>query len=114
MRRWSAAACLVAGVAVLASPGWALLAAAAVLYLTPVPDTVRARARTAAKTAGDAGLRVWLWLTGSKRATAIAASCAGIVLVPLGVGVVAAAGFGVIAAGVLLLGAGLMLGWNTG
>jgi hypothetical protein len=45
VRRWAAAASAVAGIVVLAGPGWALLTAGAVLYV--LPDTVApARARS--------------------------------------------------------------------
>jgi len=112
MQRILAGVCAVAGVAVLAGAGWALIAAGVLLFAAPAPQMFAAwtsRARSAA-------LRGWLgWrsLLGQRRQLAEVAMPVGIVLA------VAAAAVGIGVAGALTAGAAsmvglsLVLGWNA-
>jgi hypothetical protein len=115
-RRWIAGACLVAGVAVLVGIGWALLAAAAVVYLVelpPVVTTLPGRVR-AGLLRGRAGLlAAWRWLTLGRRSVAIASMPASVILVPIGVGVIFGLGWALVVAGVLLLLVAVLAGWNA-
>jgi hypothetical protein len=106
--------CAVAGIGLLAGPGWALLAAAAVLWVLPTPTLVAAWTRRAGTqlraTAGSS--RRWV-TTHSRRAAALATAPAAGVLIPVGVGLSFGLGFALISAG-LILGAGsLFSGWNA-
>ena len=107
-RTWLAAACAVAGVAVLAGPGWALLAAAVLIFVTPTP----AAARAAVDRVRPRLVRAWRWLTTSRRSAAVATMPVSVVLVPVGVGMFAGIGYAVFVAGVILTGVSLLLGWN--
>lgn len=107
-RVWLAGLCAVIGVAVLAGLGWALLAAAVVLYLTPVPDRLTRIARVLAARA----VRVWRWILTGRHQVAISATPIAIVLLPVGAGMVAGMGWALITFGLLALGLALLLGWD--
>jgi hypothetical protein len=107
-RAWLAGAFVVVGVGIIAGLGWAFLAAAVVVYLTPVPQRVVGAARWAA---GQAG-RSWRWVLTGRHQVAMTATPAALVLVPVGAGVVAGIGWALITAGVLVLGLALLLGWD--
>jgi hypothetical protein len=106
--------CAVAGVAVLAGPGWALLAAAAVLWAVPTPALVAVWARRAGTRLRDTVSFGRGWVTAhSRRAAALVSAPAAVVLIPVGVGLSFGLGFALISAG-LILGAGsLFTGWNA-
>lgn len=107
------ASCAVAGVGVLAGPGWALLAAAAALWVIPTPATV-------AGWVGRVGTRAWVvtatagrWVAGSRRRVAIVTAPAAAVLAPVGVAMSLGAGAGLVAAGLVLGGMSMLTGWNA-
>lgn len=88
--------CAVAGAFVLAGPGWALLAAAAILYVTPAtPKLQRAAARVRA-----AAAVVWRWLATGRQAVAAAAMPVAIAAIAVGLGLAVGVGWGLAAAGV--------------
>lgn len=109
LQRILAGVCAVAGVAVLAGAGWALIAAAVLLFVLPTPTrlaAVAARGRVAV-------LAGWRWLLVGRRQVAQAAMPTG-----LGLAVAAAAiTFGVAgalaAAAAGMVGLSLVLGWNA-
>lgn len=110
MHRAAAVACLVAGVWVLAGPGWALLLLGVALWgmaprqQQPVRmDDVRAAVKAWAG-------RVW---QAPRRAAAVGTMAVSAVALPSGVLLVAGVGAGVIAAGVVLGGVSLLTGWNA-
>lgn len=108
MQRMAAAVCLVAGVFVLLGLGWALLVAGGLLWVADerVVVWLRERAdwvRAALKAAAEM----------PRRAIAGASMGVGLVLAPVGVAVVAGVGFGLAAAGVLLVSFGLLSGWGA-
>jgi hypothetical protein len=106
--------CMVAGVGLLAGPGWALLTAAAVLWAVPTPVLVASWARQAGiRACGMLGSgRRWM-ATHSRRAAALVSAPAAIVLIPVGVGISFGVGFALVSAG-LIFGAGALLsGWNA-
>jgi hypothetical protein len=107
-RVWLAGLCGVAGVAVLAGPGWALLAAALVFYLTPLPSRVTRIARLVPARA----VRAWRWLVTGRHQVAMSVTPVAIVLVPVGAGFVAGLGWALIVFGLLVLGLALLLGWD--
>lgn len=100
---------LTAGVYVLAGPGWALLVFGALAWLAgdvkwaEIRDVAHARAKAAATYVRSAPRRVLA-------ATSMGAGVAG---VPAGVLVWVGVGPAVLAAGALLLGLGVLLGWNA-
>jgi len=106
--------CLVAGVAVLAGAGWALLAAGGLLLVTPV-SAASLRTRIAAAYAGGArGLaRGWGWFTAGRRRVATVAAPSSLLLVPSGVALTYGVGLAFVAAGVMLAAFSLLLGWNA-
>jgi hypothetical protein len=109
IQRLAAAACAVAGVWMLTGPGWALLTAAALLFVAP--ESVRLRQ------AADRGRRVvaaaWRWLATGRRAVATASMPAAAVLLPTGVFLLSGVGAGLLAAGLVLGGLSLLAGWNA-
>ncbi len=108
-RTWIAVACAISGVFLLAGPGWALLAAAALLWLSPRSDRLSAgavRLRAAAATGMS-------WLVTSRRTVAAAGMPFAIVLIVAGLGVVFGIGWAVFGAGVLVGALSLHLGWNA-
>ena len=113
-RRWVAAAALVAGVGVLAGFGWALLAAGALLWLTPAtPDPAR-RAVLAWRSGIARAGRAWRSWRGRPRAVLATASMpAAMTMLPIGVGLLAGVGAGLVAAGLVFGGVSLLLGWNS-
>jgi len=112
-RVWLAGLCVVAGVGVLAGPGWALLAAAVVLYLTPVPERVRHLARKARAWTMGKSRATRRWLVTGRHQVAMAAMPVGVILVPVGAGMAFGAGWALIIAGALCVGVALLLGWDT-
>lgn len=107
-RVWLAGLCAVLGVGVLAGPGWALLAAAVVLYLTPVPQ----RATRIARALAARAVRATRWVLTGRHQVAMSVTPVAIVLVPVGAGVVAGVGWALIVFGLLVLGLALLLGWD--
>src|SRR5512139_713223 len=107
IRRAVAGACAVAGVAVLAGPGWALLAAAALLWLSPMPQRLTKAAERAANAAG----LVWRWLKSGRQAIAAASMPIAIMCVAVGLGLAVGLGWGITAAGVAV--GGLSLAANN-
>lgn len=105
--------CAVAGVVVLAGPGWGLLAAAAVLWVMPAPAVARAWAGRAAGWVRGLGGPVRRWVAGGRRAVAVASAPAAMLLIPLGVGVSLGLGASLVAAGVMLGGLSMISGWNA-
>lgn len=112
-RVWLAGVCAVAGVLVLAGPGWALLALAAVVYLTPVP----ARLRTAARALGSRSTRLagrwWRWLVSGRHEVAITLAVVALVLAPVGAGVAFGSGAAILVAAGMVAGGALLLGWDS-
>jgi|SRR6266496_857906 len=111
MTRALAVTCLlIAGIWLLTSPGWALLAAGCLVFAVwpDGADTVLARGwrRAVAWSRALAG-RV---AAGPRRAGAAGSMASGIVLIPAGLGMTAGLGIGVAAAGLLLIGFSLLTG----
>jgi hypothetical protein len=111
-RVWLAGLCVVAGVGVLAGVGWALLAAAAVVYLTPVPPRVRQLATSARDRATVAAGKAWRWLSTGRHQVAMGITPVALVLVPFGTSLVFGLGWALIVLGGLAAGVGLLLGWD--
>jgi len=111
-RVWLAGLCVVAGVGVLAGVGWALLAAAAVVYLTPVPPRVRQLATSTRDRAAAVAGKAWRWLTTGRHQVAMAITAAALVLVPAGVGLRFGAPWALVVLGGMAAGVGLLLGWD--
>ncbi len=105
MQRMVAAACLVAGVFVLAGFGWALLGAGAVLWFRDD----RAAAWMAEKWHRVQGVAVTLARM-PRRALAGVSMGTGMVAAPTGVSLALGLGFGLVAAGVMLVGFSLLTG----
>lgn len=98
IRRYLAGACAVAGVAVLAGLGWALLAAAALLLITPEPQRLHAAAGRA-----RAGIRAaWRWLKSGRQAIAAASMPIAILCIAAGLSMAIGVGWGITAAGVVV------------
>jgi hypothetical protein len=108
LQRVIAGACAVAGVAILAGPGWALLAAAVLLFTSPTSKRVSALTLAAR----DRLVVGWRWLVSSRAAVAKASMPAGVIVASVGVFAVLGAGFALIAIGGALAGLSLLLGWN--
>jgi hypothetical protein len=93
-----------AGVFLLAGAGWALLTGAALVVVLwrREPDwrTLAARVVTVVRSA-------------PRRVAAVAGMTGGVTLVPVGLGVAAGAGAGLVAAGAALAGVSLLAGWNA-
>ncbi len=93
-----------AGVFLLAGPGWALLAGAgltAVLWRRE-PDWRAVASRV-----------VTVVRAGPRRAAAAVSMGGGVALIPVGLGVAAGAGAGLVAGGVALAGVSILAGWNA-
>lgn len=112
-RMWFAGLCVVAGVGVLAGWGWALLAAAAVLYATPVPGRVRSAARVLRSRTGDVAGRGWRWLRTGRHEVAVALMVVGMVLLPTSLSVQFGVTWGVAVLAVSVIGLALLLGWDS-
>ena len=112
-RMWLAGLCAVCGVGVLAGWGWALLAAAAVVYLTPVPARVRMLARGARSRLVTLARRSWRWLRTGRHEVAIVLAAAAVLLAPVGFGVALGSGAAIIAAAGLVGMGALLLGWDS-
>lgn len=115
VQRWAAAGCVVAGLAILAGPGWALLAAGGCLGLASV-------AGPAEPVAAESGLaHTWVRVRAAvgsvkgwgRRQVAVATMPAAILAVSVGLGVAAGAGVGLTAAGIVTGAVSLMVGWNA-
>lgn len=114
LRRVVAAVCAVAGVVILAGFGWALLAAAVLLFAAAPPTQVKALGRWL----GEVGR----WAASAQRRAAITVMPPAVVLLAVGVGLVFGTGFGLVAGvGATLIvlglsagGLSLALGWNQG
>lgn len=112
-RRVLAAACVVAGVWLLAGLAVALLAAAPLLLVAGgpagVPEPVTAAWSRIASRAGRVRRSV---VQLPRHTIAVASMGGGIVAVPTGVGIAVGVGVAVAAAGVLALGLSLLVGWT--
>jgi hypothetical protein len=108
-QRAAAGLCAVAGVALLAGLGWALLVAAGLLFLTP--GGVRLHPIVARVKAWALAARSWV-ITAPRRAVAMAAMVVAIPVATAGVYVVAGWGQALITAGIALAGFSLAAGWN--
>ena len=108
-QRICAGICAIAGVAVLAGLGWALLGASVLLFAAAAPARllVFGRRLRAATVAG------WQWLTTGRRSIAVASMPLAIVMLPLGVGLIAGVGAAVVAGGVALGAVSLLTGQNA-
>jgi hypothetical protein len=109
LRRIMAAGCAVAGVAVLAGVGWALLAAAVLLAVTPAPRRLLAAGR-GVRGAAVSAVR---WLATGRRAVATASMSGAVTLLAVGVGIGVGVGAGLAAGGVALGAVSLLSGWNA-
>ena len=104
VRRVLAGVCAVAGITLLAGPGWALLAAAAILFLYPPPVGVHGavlRVREAAAAAGR-----WI-ISGRRQAKAAAAMPLAILGLASGLSLAVGVGWGIAAAGLCVGGLSL-------
>lgn len=111
-RAWVAGVCAALGVYLLAGPGWALLALAAVTYLTPIPARVRAAAlATRSRATREAG-RVWRWLRGGRHQVAVALMVVGLALLPVAVNAQFGIAWAVGVIAVSLVGLALLVGWD--
>lgn len=112
-RGWVAAACVVAGVAVLAGLGWALLAAGALTWLTPraLPPTLAGRVKAVWSSVLGRIRRVE-WAGRGRRSASVIAMGLAMLAIPLGVGLSIGAGPAIITSGVLLVSFSLLAGWN--
>jgi hypothetical protein len=115
LTRWLAAGCAVAGVTVLAGPGWALLSAALILAVLPEP---RSLAILAARVRGVAvgvreKTRVVRARGAGRRAVAQGQMAAALILGPLGMIVWVGVGAGLVVAAAGLAVLSLHLGWNA-
>lgn len=91
--------CAVAGVLVLAGLGWALLTAAAILFLAPVsPGLLSAPRRIR-----DAAAAVWRWLAGGRQAVAAASTPVAIIGLAVGISLAVGVGWGVAVACVVII-----------
>lgn len=123
MHRLAAVACLAAGIGVLAGPGWALLALGVLLWGSgPRSRSDAAERPEAPLDAAVARAReIAVRLRGSavqaaqkpRQTTAVASMAAGIAGVPAGVLLTVGAGAAVVTAGGLLIGLGVLTGWNA-
>lgn len=98
IRRFLAGACAIAGIALLAGLGWALLSAAALLFVSSPPQRIQAvsdRVRVSA-------LALWRWLTTGRQAIAAASMPLAILSIGIGLGLAVGAGWGIAAAGVVV------------
>ncbi|MFJ5156325.1 hypothetical protein ACIQCF_33155 [Streptomyces sp. NPDC088353] len=108
MHRAAAACCLAAGVWMLATPAWGVLALGAVVWV------LAPREREPLAEAG-AGLRErWQALRQApRRAVAVAAMTVGTAGIPAGVALIAGTGPAVLAGAAALIGLALLVGWNA-
>ncbi len=108
-RRIVMIACLTAGVALLTGPGWALLALG-VLVEVAWPHTQPAWLPGVVA-------RVRGWLDAAKatprRVLAASTMTVGVLVIPTGVLLLAGVGAAMVVAGMLAVGEGLLLGWNS-
>lgn len=100
-----AGVCAVAGLALLAGPGWALLAASVLLAVAP-PSR---RMTVAAVRVRQMAAAVWRWLLTGRQAVAGAAMPLAIVAVGAGLGLALGAGWGLAAAGLAVGGLSLAI-----
>lgn len=110
MHRYVAAASVAVGVGLLAGVGWALLALGALAWLLApqgekLPNLERVREQAAAVAAG---LRAM-----PRRAVAVGSVGTGLAAIPAGVLVVGGLGMAGIVGGSLLVGFGVLTGWNA-
>jgi hypothetical protein len=114
MARSLLASCLAfAGVYVLAGAGWALLAGALLTFAVwpDGADTALARAfRASAERFRRAAVMA---AAAPRRAAAVLGASGGVVLIPAGLALSAGLGIALAAAGGLLTGGSLLLGWNA-
>jgi hypothetical protein len=115
LTRWLAAGCAVAGVTVLAGPGWALLAAALILAVLPEPRSLAILAgRVRGATVGVREKARTIQARGAgRRAVAQGQMAAALVLGPLGTAVWLGVGAGLVVAAAGLAALSLHLGWNA-
>ncbi|MGC9544014.1 hypothetical protein [Streptomyces sp. UG1] len=125
MHRLAAVACLAAGIGVLAGPGWALLALGVLLWGSgprrgrregergpqeaPLDAAVVRARELAARLREGAGRAA----QAPRRTTAVTSMAAGLASVPAGVLVSVGVGGAAVTAGGLLIGLGILTGWNA-
>jgi hypothetical protein len=113
IRSFAAFACALAGVWLLAGPGWALITAAFLVFaLWPrgADAPVVAWARRAGDLARAGAGRV---KTAPRRMAATGSMVGAVALIPAGFGIAVGIGVGVAAAGFTLAGVSLLAGWNA-
>jgi hypothetical protein len=108
-QRVTAGLCALVGLYVLVGPGWALLAAGALLWMAPEPRRVSAFAK---RTAAGMG-RAWRWVASSRRRVAIAVTPSAIVVAAIGAALIGGAGVGLVVAAGGMSGVSLLAGWNA-
>ncbi|MFJ2567888.1 hypothetical protein ACIO02_33980 [Streptomyces sp. NPDC087568] len=110
MHRAAAACCLAAGVWMLATPAWGVLAlGAAVWVLAP-----REREREPLAEPGQGLRERWKALRQApRRAVAVAAMTLGTAGIPAGVALIAGTGPAVLAGAAALIAVALLVGWNA-
>ncbi len=97
LRRILAFACVVSGLVVLAGPGWALVAAGALLFVSPQGNADRVRAHIArARTHVRRG---WTWVRTQPQPVARMLMVAALVMVGIGVALAVHPGWGIAATG---------------
>ena len=112
-RRIAALAALVAGVCLLAGPGWALLVLAGMLLIgvpTGTDETVGAllqRAQDGARSAGSTARGA------PRRSVAVTAMGLGLIAVPAGMLLAAGTAVALVTLGGLLLGVSMLTGWGA-
>ncbi|WP_335936628.1 hypothetical protein [Streptomyces sp. PTD5-9] len=108
MHRAAAACCVAAGVWMLTSPAWGVLALGAVVWaLAP-------RERSPLAGAGESLRERWQAVRQAPRwFVAVTAMTAGTVGIPVGVALMAGTGPAVLAGAAALIGVALLVGWNA-
>ena len=111
MRPWIAAAASVAGIWLLAGPGWALLVAAALIAFIPATPGTAARmairVRAGRSTARSWVARRWRWLAADRQRLAALAMPVGVTAIGVGLGLALGPGYGLAVAGVCVAGLSL-------
>lgn len=110
MHRYVAAACVAAGVGLLAGVGWALLALGALVWLLAPPGTQPVNLAAVMERARGLSLRA---RQAPRRTAAVTSVSAGLSAIPAGVLVVGGLGMASIVGGSLLVGFGVLTGWNA-
>jgi uncharacterized membrane-anchored protein YitT (DUF2179 family) len=109
MQRVLAALCAIGGLWLLVGPGWALLAAGALLWTAPEPRRVSAFAQ---RTAASVGRR-WRWFISDRHRVVVTDMAAAVLLAFVGASVIAGVGVGLVVAAGGAAGTSLLAGWNS-